>query len=91
MESEDYLTVTTISIPQQAYRQRFNPYNPSNEPCMTWLNAQQPSSVVYIAFGTVATLSEHQITELAQALMHFQCKFMWAIRDIEQNKLPKDL
>ncbi|CAO2825458.1 unnamed protein product [Amaranthus hypochondriacus] len=29
-----------------------NPYNPSNEPCMNWLNAQQPSSVVYIAFGT---------------------------------------
>jgi hypothetical protein len=37
-------------------------------PCILWLNLQVPSSVLFISFGSVATLSAPQILDLAAGI-----------------------
>ncbi|CAM6071635.1 unnamed protein product [Sphagnum tenellum] len=49
-----------------------------------WLNMQPPSSVLYIAFGTHATLSAAQILELAQGLEASNQSFLWVLRTPDQ-------
>ncbi|CAK9857079.1 unnamed protein product [Sphagnum jensenii] len=44
-----------------------------------WLNMQPLSSVLYIAFGTYATLSAAQILELAQGLEASNQSFLWVL------------
>ncbi|CAK9254625.1 unnamed protein product [Sphagnum jensenii] len=44
-----------------------------------WLNMQPPSSVLYIAFGTYATLSAAQILELAEGLEASNQSFLWVL------------
>ncbi|CAO2824898.1 unnamed protein product [Amaranthus hypochondriacus] len=68
----------------------FNQYKANNESCMDWLNAQQVASVVYVSFGSAATLSIEQIVETAEALKQIPNKFLWVVREIEQYKLPNN-
>ncbi|KAH8972797.1 hypothetical protein BDL97_01G010900 [Sphagnum fallax] len=49
-----------------------------------WLNMQPPSSVLYIAFGSHATLSAAQILELAQGLEASNQSFLWVLRIPDQ-------
>ncbi|CAM6045791.1 unnamed protein product [Sphagnum compactum] len=49
-----------------------------------WLNMQPPSSVLYIAFGSHATLSAAQILELAQGLEASNQSFLWVLRTPDQ-------
>ncbi|KAJ7554348.1 hypothetical protein O6H91_06G136500 [Diphasiastrum complanatum] len=49
--------------------------------CLQWLDAQTPSSVLYISFGSLAILSMRQIQELAKALDACQQQaFLWILR-----------
>lgn len=48
--------------------------------CDQWLAKQRPRSVVYIAFGSVATLSHCQLTELAEGLKASEQPFLWSVR-----------
>ncbi|KNA07535.1 hypothetical protein SOVF_170920 [Spinacia oleracea] len=66
------------------------PYKPNNEACMSWLNAKQVASVVYVSFGSVAKLSVEQISEIAKALKQIPSSFLWIVREAEQEKLPND-
>lgn len=47
--------------------------------CLTWLDAQPPQSVIYIAFGSTATarFSRRQLDELAAALELIGRRFLW--------------
>lgn len=49
-----------------------------------WLNMQPPSSVLYIAFGSHATLSAAQILELAQGLEASNQSFLWVLHTPDQ-------
>ncbi|CAH9083329.1 unnamed protein product [Cuscuta epithymum] len=62
----------------------------SDQDCMKWLDAREPSSVVYTSFGTVVVWSEHQMQEIAMGLAQSNKYFIWAVRDSEQSKLPKN-
>lgn len=48
--------------------------------CLDWLDIQAPSSVLYVSFGSLATLSSEQTQELAAGLENSQQPFMWAAR-----------
>ncbi|XP_019421311.1 PREDICTED: UDP-glycosyltransferase 74E1-like [Lupinus angustifolius] len=62
----------------------------TNEECLKWLDDKPKVSVVYISFGTMVAISDEQLEELAYGLKDSGSYFLWAIRDSEQTKLPKD-
>ncbi|XP_024521929.1 UDP-glycosyltransferase 85A7-like [Selaginella moellendorffii] len=53
---------------------------PENEDCLGWMDEQEPGSVLYISFGSVAVLSVEQFEELAGALEASKKPFLWVIR-----------
>ncbi|KAL8536804.1 hypothetical protein ACS0TY_012105 [Phlomoides rotata] len=67
-----------------------NVYKPVIGACLEWLNEQQPKSVVYVSFGSIAQLGDKQMEELAWGLKLSSKHFLWVVRSTEQSKLPKD-
>ncbi|KAL2236861.1 UNVERIFIED_CONTAM: UDP-glycosyltransferase 74E2 [Sesamum indicum] len=67
-----------------------NVYKPDTVACMEWLNQQQPETVVYVSFGSLAQLGEVQMEELAWGLKLSNKQFLWVVRSSEESKLPKD-
>ncbi|KAF9613054.1 hypothetical protein IFM89_005488 [Coptis chinensis] len=51
-----------------------------DQSCISWLNKQPPSSVVYISFGSAASISEAQLVEIAMGLANSEQSFLWVIR-----------
>ncbi|KAL1535403.1 UDP-glucosyltransferase 74F2 [Salvia divinorum] len=56
-------------------------------PITNWLNTKPQGSVVYAAFGSMATLPQEQLEELAWGLLNTNFDFLWAVRE---EKLPAD-
>ncbi|GAB4858907.1 hypothetical protein Ancab_010380 [Ancistrocladus abbreviatus] len=54
-------------------------------PCTNWLSTKPPGSVVYVSFGSMASLQDHQMKELAWALKDSNCYFLWVIRALEDE------
>ncbi|KAF5797221.1 putative UDP-glucuronosyl/UDP-glucosyltransferase [Helianthus annuus] len=48
--------------------------------CITWLDKQPPKSVVYISFGSLATMDAKVLTEMAWGLAKSNQRFLWALR-----------
>uniref|UniRef100_A0ACD5WEX8 Uncharacterized protein n=1 Tax=Avena sativa TaxID=4498 RepID=A0ACD5WEX8_AVESA len=48
--------------------------------CLTWLDAQGPGSVVYVAFGSSGFLDATQFQELADGLALSGRPFLWVVR-----------
>lgn len=67
-----------------------NLFKPDTEACINWLDTKQTGSVVYISFGSVATLGENNMEELAMGLMNSGAYFLWVVRSSEQSKLPSN-
>nr|WIW42716.1 UDP-glycosyltransferase [Nicotiana tabacum] len=63
---------------------------PNGETCMKWLDLKEIGSVVYVSFGSLASLGEKQMEELAFGLIMSNSYFLWVVRDTEENKLPND-
>ncbi|CAM0876317.1 unnamed protein product [Alopecurus aequalis] len=53
---------------------------PEDLTCLTWLDAQAPGSVVYVAFGSSGFLDATQFQELADGLAHCGRPFLWVVR-----------
>jgi len=53
-----------------------------------WLTTRPPKSVVYVSFGSIASLSNTQMEELAWGLKASGCDFLWVVRASEVGKLP---
>ncbi|XP_012084280.2 anthocyanidin 3-O-glucosyltransferase 2 [Jatropha curcas] len=47
---------------------------------MQWLDNQPASSVVFLCFGSMGSLSEDQVKEIANALEHSGHRFLWSLR-----------
>lgn len=54
--------------------------------CTNWLDTRPQGSVVYVAFGSMAQLTNEQMEELASAVSNFS--FLWVVRSSEEAKLP---
>lgn len=48
--------------------------------CLAWLDSQAGSSVIYVAFGSLASLSIEETVELAHGLEQSGQPFLWVIR-----------
>ncbi|GAB2234996.1 hypothetical protein Drorol1_Dr00004272 [Drosera rotundifolia] len=48
--------------------------------CISWLDKQQPRSVLYVSFGSIAAISEADIIEIAWGLEASKVPFLWVIR-----------
>lgn len=48
--------------------------------CLEWLNLQEPNSVVYVNFGSIAVLTRQQLIEFAWGLANSKHNFLWIIR-----------
>ncbi|XP_059287977.1 mogroside IE synthase-like [Lycium ferocissimum] len=65
-------------------------FKPNGETCVKWLDSREIGSVVYVSFGSLASLGEQQMEELAWGLMTSNFHFLWAVRTSEENKLPNE-
>ncbi|KDO49691.1 hypothetical protein CISIN_1g042970mg [Citrus sinensis] len=48
--------------------------------CLTWLDSQQPSSVVYVCLGSICNLTSSQLIELGLGLEASKKPFIWVTR-----------
>ncbi|XP_048140837.1 UDP-glycosyltransferase 74E2-like [Rhodamnia argentea] len=63
-------------------------FQPEAEACLRWLDSKPPRSTVYISFGSLASLTEDQMEEIASGLRSMKSHFLWVVRESEENKLP---
>ncbi|XP_016573460.2 7-deoxyloganetic acid glucosyl transferase [Capsicum annuum] len=65
--------------------------------CIDWLNNQLPNSVIYVSFGSVATMTNEQLMEFWYGLVNSGQRFLWVIRPDSipgedwKTKIPADL
>ncbi|MCO5604240.1 hypothetical protein L7F22_058403 [Adiantum nelumboides] len=45
--------------------------------CLQWLDTQEPSSVLFISFGSVSARTREQLEELSLAVKATGCPFLW--------------
>jgi hypothetical protein len=48
--------------------------------CVKWLDGQEPSSVIYVCFGSITVISDEELVEFASGLEASKQPFMWALR-----------
>ncbi|XP_042511033.1 UDP-glycosyltransferase 76B1-like [Macadamia integrifolia] len=48
--------------------------------CIAWLDTQAPRSVIYISFGSIASMDESEFVEMAWGLAKSKCPFLWVVR-----------
>ncbi|CAJ1963541.1 unnamed protein product [Sphenostylis stenocarpa] len=65
--------------------------NPDWVEINNWLDKQESSSVVYIAFGSELRLSQEDVTELAHGIEISKLPFFWALRNLKEDsfELPE--
>ncbi|KAI8537234.1 hypothetical protein RHMOL_Rhmol09G0008600 [Rhododendron molle] len=66
-----------------------NLFQPGAEACIKWLDTMEKGSVVYVSFGSLASLTENQMEEIACGLKNCGSYFLWVVRDSEESKLPR--
>ncbi|XP_074274462.1 UDP-glycosyltransferase 74B1 [Silene latifolia] len=65
-------------------------WKPLSEQCKEWLQTKPKKSIVYISFGSMVSLTQEQMEELAWGLKESNYNFLWVIRESQHNKLPKE-
>ncbi|XP_012828027.1 PREDICTED: zeatin O-glucosyltransferase-like [Erythranthe guttata] len=55
--------------------------------CLTWLDKQEPKSVMYVTFGTTTTLTDEEIEVLANGLEQSKHKFLWVLREADKGNV----
>ncbi|XP_074292685.1 zeatin O-glucosyltransferase-like [Silene latifolia] len=61
------------------------PGNRKRHGCLEWLNEHDKGSVIYVSFGTMTSLTEEQIGELATGLEKSGQKFIWVLRNADKG------
>ncbi|CAL5073296.1 unnamed protein product [Urochloa decumbens] len=61
---------------------------PKTSESKAWLDAHPSLSVVYVSFGSLASLSSKQMAEIAEGLHNSGKPFLWVVRAKEASKLP---
>ncbi|XP_057804598.1 7-deoxyloganetic acid glucosyl transferase-like [Salvia miltiorrhiza] len=62
--------------------------------CLTWLDSQPLKSVLYLSFGSLATLSRYQLMEFWHGLVNSGQRFLWVIRPDSvdwEGRIPVEL
>ncbi|KAJ9707473.1 hypothetical protein PVL29_002485 [Vitis rotundifolia] len=64
-----------------------NQNSKSRHKCLEWLDKQAPKSVLLVSFGTLTSLTDEQIGELAIGLEQSEQKFIWVLRDADKGDI----
>ncbi|KAJ0455354.1 putative N-hydroxythioamide S-beta-glucosyltransferase [Helianthus annuus] len=64
-------------------------WKPLDDGCTKWLETKPPNSVVYVSFGSMVSLTEQEMEEIAWGLQESGFCFLWVVKDSERHKLPK--
>ncbi|XP_047311430.1 zeatin O-glucosyltransferase-like [Impatiens glandulifera] len=56
-------------------------------PTLEWLDKQPPRSVIYVSFGSLTTMSQEQVNELALGLEESKQRFLWVLRDADRGDI----
>lgn len=48
--------------------------------CMTWLDSQPLRSVIYVSFGSIATMTRERYLEIWYGLVNSKKRFLWVVR-----------
>ncbi|KAI4315012.1 hypothetical protein L6164_027864 [Bauhinia variegata] len=61
----------------------------AEDSCLEWLDKKLPSSVIYVAFGSLLVLSQKEMDNIAMALKNSNRAFLWVIRPTKNGgQLP---
>lgn len=55
------------------------------ESCIDWLDKQPPSSVIYVAFGSLTVLTQSHVDGIATALRNVDRPFLWVLKPPEKG------
>ncbi|CAK9167336.1 unnamed protein product, partial [Ilex paraguariensis] len=55
-----------------------------------WLNSKPKSSVVYVSFGSILSLSKRQMEEIARGLLETYRPFLWVVRAKENGEEERE-
>ncbi|GLU03045.1 hypothetical protein SLE2022_202640 [Rubroshorea leprosula] len=66
-----------------------NLWKPLSEECIEWLETKPCESVVYISFGSMVSLKEEEMEEIAWGIKESNLNFLWVVRESERKKLPE--
>ncbi|WCJ21865.1 UDP-Glycosyltransferase superfamily protein [Euphorbia peplus] len=65
-------------------------FKPELETCKKWLDSRKTRSVVYVSYGSLTSISEIQMEEIASALKNSNYYFLWVVRESEVKTLPRN-
>ncbi|XVE59343.1 hypothetical protein DITRI_Ditri05aG0038600 [Diplodiscus trichospermus] len=51
-----------------------------DDSCISWLNKQAPKSVIYVSFGSLASIDQQEVIETAWGLANSKQPFLWVVR-----------
>ncbi|KAL3512934.1 hypothetical protein ACH5RR_025651 [Cinchona calisaya] len=55
---------------------------------LKWLDTKAPNTIIFVSFGSMAQIEIKQIEEIAYGLKSSKNRFLWVVKDSEQEKLP---
>nr|GMD47980.1 zeatin O-xylosyltransferase-like [Ipomoea batatas] len=61
--------------------------NHHNHPCLAWLDQQPQNSVLFVSFGTMTSMSDEEVRELAMGLELSKHRFLWVLRDADKGNI----
>ncbi|KAK9064515.1 hypothetical protein SSX86_015897 [Deinandra increscens subsp. villosa] len=64
-------------------------WKPLDDGCTRWLETKPRNSVVYVSFGSMVSLAQQEMEEIAWGLLESGFNFLWVVKDSERHKLPK--
>lgn len=67
------LSSTTTSVSSNSLREE-------DRNCIRWLGMQPPKSVIYVSFGSVATVTRDDLLEFWHGLVNSGTRFLWVMR-----------
>ncbi|KAL6980621.1 7-deoxyloganetic acid glucosyltransferase [Sarracenia purpurea var. burkii] len=60
-------------------------FREENRTCLAWLDQQPYKSVIYVSFGSLATMTREQLLEIWHGLVNAGKRFLWVIRPDSVN------
>ncbi|KAF8031879.1 hypothetical protein BT93_D0943 [Corymbia citriodora subsp. variegata] len=56
-----------------------------HDECLHWLDSKEPKSVIYLNFGSIASMTHQQLVEFAMGLANSNQCFLWVLRQDSVN------
>ncbi|XP_024526584.1 7-deoxyloganetin glucosyltransferase [Selaginella moellendorffii] len=75
--TQNYVTVGPLLVEDTGGRKSLWS---EDEACLKWLDSQKPGSVLYISFGSIASIAGAQMRSIVKGLGDTRQPFLWAMR-----------